>query len=293
MAGCWRAEPRSRCRSGPHPATGPPRRRSGADVAGLTRRDRSPRAGRTCPTVPIHSSSSWSWPATTAIWPPRPPRPRRPALARALTEVAAERSRHATALIEEIARAARKPTPTSSESASPTTTSAAAGATAERRRRRRHAAQLRRERHQAGTDPVGVSRRSAGVDRGVLHDAVLGGAAVEGPAPVTSPTPTPDRPAEADKAALFDAVATEHAAIYGYGIVSAHSSPDENDLVSAGAGRAPRATRGGDRDAVRALGQGSAARRRLPVAVPGHHPGRRRRSWRFGWRTTARWRGAR
>ena len=49
-----------------------------------------------------------------------------PALARALTEVAAERSRHATALIEEIARAARKPTPTSSESASPTTTSAAA-----------------------------------------------------------------------------------------------------------------------------------------------------------------------
>jgi hypothetical protein len=49
---------------------------------------------------------------------------------------------------------------------------------------------------------------------------------------MTSPTPNPDRPSEADKAALFDAVATEHAAIYGYGIVSAHSSPDENDLVS-------------------------------------------------------------
>ena len=49
-----------------------------------------------------------------------------PALARALTEVAAERSRHATALIEEIARAARKPTPTSSESAAPTTSAAAA-----------------------------------------------------------------------------------------------------------------------------------------------------------------------
>ena len=49
-----------------------------------------------------------------------------PALARALTEVAAERSRHATALIEEIARAARRPTPTSSESASPTTSAAAA-----------------------------------------------------------------------------------------------------------------------------------------------------------------------
>jgi len=49
---------------------------------------------------------------------------------------------------------------------------------------------------------------------------------------MTSPTPNPDRPSEADTAALFDAVATEHAAIYGYGIVSAHSSPDENDLVS-------------------------------------------------------------
>ena len=50
--------------------------------------------------------------------------------------------------------------------------------------------------------------------------------------PTPSITPDPDRPSEADKAALFDAVATEHAVIYGYGIVSAHSSPDENDLVS-------------------------------------------------------------
>lgn len=50
--------------------------------------------------------------------------------------------------------------------------------------------------------------------------------------PTPSTTPDPDRPSDADKAALFDAVATEHAAIYGYGVVSAHSSPDENDLVS-------------------------------------------------------------
>lgn len=48
----------------------------------------------------------------------------------------------------------------------------------------------------------------------------------------TSPTPDPNRPPEADKAALFDAVSVEHAAIYGYGIVSAHSSPEENPLVS-------------------------------------------------------------
>lgn len=48
----------------------------------------------------------------------------------------------------------------------------------------------------------------------------------------TSPTPDPNRPSEADQAALFDAVATEHAAIYGYGMVSAHSSPEENPLVA-------------------------------------------------------------
>jgi hypothetical protein len=45
-------------------------------------------------------------------------------------------------------------------------------------------------------------------------------------------TTDPDRPTEPDQAALFDAVAAEHAAIYGYGIVSAHIYPDENELVS-------------------------------------------------------------
>ena len=42
----------------------------------------------------------------------------------------------------------------------------------------------------------------------------------------------PSRPADAGAAALFDAVTTEHAVIYGYGLVSAHSTPDVNDLVS-------------------------------------------------------------
>lgn len=50
--------------------------------------------------------------------------------------------------------------------------------------------------------------------------------------PTPSTTRNPDRPSEAAAAALFDAVGAEHAAIYGYGIVSAHSSADENDLVS-------------------------------------------------------------
>ncbi len=49
---------------------------------------------------------------------------------------------------------------------------------------------------------------------------------------MTSAEPTPTRPSDADAAALFDAVTTEHAVIYGYGLVSAHSTPDVNDLVS-------------------------------------------------------------
>ena len=62
------------------------------------------------------------------------------------------------------------------------------------------------------------------------------------PAPTTTATTTTTtssraaeptsaaRPAEAADGALFDAIATEHATIYGYGLVSAHSTPDVNDL---------------------------------------------------------------
>ncbi|ANE81160.1 hypothetical protein A7U43_19385 [Mycobacterium adipatum] len=46
------------------------------------------------------------------------------------------------------------------------------------------------------------------------------------------PSPDPDRPADAAQAALFDAVATEHGVIYGYGMVSAHSTPEDNALVA-------------------------------------------------------------
>jgi hypothetical protein len=42
----------------------------------------------------------------------------------------------------------------------------------------------------------------------------------------------PTRPDDAAAAALFDAIATEHATIYGYGLVSAHSDPEINYLVS-------------------------------------------------------------
>jgi hypothetical protein len=43
---------------------------------------------------------------------------------------------------------------------------------------------------------------------------------------------TPGRPSDAANGALFDAIATEQSTIYGYGLVSAHSTPDVNDLVS-------------------------------------------------------------
>jgi len=40
---------------------------------------------------------------------------------------------------------------------------------------------------------------------------------------------TPTNPADA---ALFDAVTTEHGTIYGYGVVSAHTTPEVNALVA-------------------------------------------------------------
>lgn len=52
------------------------------------------------------------------------------------------------------------------------------------------------------------------------------------PQPPASPTPTPGRPPAPADAALFDAVVDLHGVIYGYGVVSAHSTPDANDLVS-------------------------------------------------------------
>lgn len=52
---------------------------------------------------------------------------------------------------------------------------------------------------------------------------------------MTSPTNSaaPQRPSNPSDAALFDAVAAEHGFIYAYGLVSAHSTPDDNALVAA------------------------------------------------------------
>jgi hypothetical protein len=82
------------------------------------------------------------------------------------------------------------------------------------------------------------------------------------PSPITSASRTPDpaRP-EGPDGALFDAIATEHGVIYGYGLVSAHSTPDVNDLVSA-AMRTHREQR--EEGIARLTGRGAAAP--LPAA---------------------------
>ncbi len=50
---------------------------------------------------------------------------------------------------------------------------------------------------------------------------------------MTSPQPSPtNQPESPDDKALADAISAEHATIYGYGFVSAHSMPDMNEMIS-------------------------------------------------------------
>ncbi|MBA0045020.1 ferritin-like domain-containing protein [Mycobacterium sp. NPDC050853] len=49
---------------------------------------------------------------------------------------------------------------------------------------------------------------------------------------MTSTEPTPQPATSAEDTALANALANEHAAIYAYGLVSAHSLPDNNWLVT-------------------------------------------------------------
>jgi len=50
---------------------------------------------------------------------------------------------------------------------------------------------------------------------------------------MTSPQPSPTgQPESDDDKALAEAISAEHATIYGYGFVSAHSLPELNELVS-------------------------------------------------------------
>lgn len=84
---------------------------------------------------------------------------------------------------------------------------------------------------------------------------------------MTSTEPAPggdaDRPSDPAAAALYDALAGEHATIWGYGIVSAHSTPDDNWLVSEAIA--------GHRDQREALLHMLAAQQvQPPLAAPGY-----------------------
>ena len=106
------------------------------------------------------------------------------------------------------------------------------------------------------------------------------------PEPRPEPTPTtttssraaeptsPSRPPNAADAALFDAIATAQASIYGYGIVSAHTVPETNYLVSSSMAAAPQTARGGLGDAGSPIGGRPTACGRLPVADRGRQPHR-------------------
>ena len=111
--------------------------------------------------------------------------------------------------------------------------------------------------------------------------------------PSTPPADPVRGPSDAADAALFDAIAAEHGVIYGYGLVSAHSTPDVNDLVSE---RDGASTASGARRPSRAR-RAQRRRRRCPrpaiscrsrSTTPPMPP-----SWRCGWRRTPRWRGGR
>jgi len=82
-------------------------------------------------------------------------------------------------------------------------------------------------------------------------------------APTTEPAPDPDRPKDPAEAAWYDAVAAEHAAIYGYGVVSAHVMPDDNALVS----QAVAEHRDRREAAVRLLTERS---QKVPLPAPGY-----------------------
>ena len=109
--------------------------------------------------------------------------------------------------------------------------------------------------------------------------------------PTTSPSaqPEPTRPGGAADGALYDALEVEHAAIYGYGIVSAHSTFDRNYLV-ADAMNEHRARR----EAGIALMEERGAQAPLPAAgyrLPGEVDPAKPPNWPSPWNRTPPWPG--
>ena len=161
------------------------------------------------------------------------------AAGRALTAIAAERAAHAEALSEEIARMTGQAAPTTSSVTATTTTHRRTSAPGPALTADDVIAALRGSADSAA-QAAATHRATAPGCSGSIAAACTAGYSValtptagvdDLTGPVARPA-TPKRPSDAADGALFDAVATEHATIYGYGIVSAHSTPEVNDLVS-------------------------------------------------------------
>ena len=199
------------------------------------------------------------------------PRPQPQPVSAALTEVAAERTRHAQALTTEIARLRRQPDINLRETTSPTTTTSAAAAPPPPladvvRSLRASAASA----SSAGEHIFGLSSRAARLHRRRVHGVLHRRAGVRSTRVVTSAEPSPAAsPSGPADTALCAALSTEHAVIYGYGIVSAHCQPEVNNLVSSALNQHRQR-----RDQVIAMLAGrsvssSGSRRGLPTADAG------------------------
>ena len=222
-----------------------------------------------------------------------------PPIAAALNTVAAERTAHVKALSDEITRmSGQTPQATStsqSTSAAPTSTGTSAN-------RRRHPAP-------PTSSPRSSSPPTAPRSRPPSNPATAQGCSAPSPrrAPrrppspsirgrrrdlTDEPPPTPRGRRTAPTPRFSTRSPTSTASIYGYGLVSAHSTPDSTTWWPT---RWP-ATANSARRRSRACAAATRPSRCLPSATRCRSRSTARptpRSWRCGWRRTPRWRGGR
>lgn len=165
--------------------------------------------------------------------------PAPPPVAAALREVATERTQHAQALATEIDRVAGAAAPTETTTTTPTPPRPPPMLSDVVNTLRISAANASRlattsSGYRAGLLGSIAASCTSAYTVGLSFDESEPAGTSAAPSPSstsTSPTSAPGHDKAYD-AALSDALTTEHAVIYGYGIVSAHCAPKVNDLVS-------------------------------------------------------------
>lgn len=183
-----------------------------------------------------------------------------PQMAAALTTIAAQRSDHAQALATEIARVTGGPSTTAPTSTDATAQAGPAPSVPD----------VVNALHTAAQHAATLAAGSSGYRAGLLGSIAAACTAASTVAladkkpEAAPPADTSSTPDAAGDAALAAALTTEHSAIYGYGMVSAHSTLDVNDLVA----DALHQHRGRREQVVTMLTQRSAT---APVAATGYH----------------------